>query len=145
MTKWGKFLKFLGVIRADDLDWVLYRVKDFAADKRNWETRWAEQPNVEEWSAAALDQVRSLRLDFKRTRLARIHGWRLNVRLYPGKPEWIQIWLTSPVVDARIHYPMWRYDYDAFLRACNGHGGLNLDEMNWLLERLTKTAVEKGK
>lgn len=145
MTVWGKILYLLGIVEDDDLDWILYRVKDLEAEKRLWGYRFADEVQDEEWIRKRRGLIASLRADFNRTRIHRIHGWTIYVDEVAANPGWIQVWLRSSNVDVEVHMNLWVYDYGAFLKACHGQGGLNLDELNWGMQKLTKVAQQNAK
>lgn len=145
MTKWGMFLRLLGCVGKNDLDWILHRVRGLDADKRNWKIRFTEEVRDQTWENEQHRLMLALRVDFTRTRLHRIHGWDIYTDFVDQKSGKIRVWLTCPNVDADIQMLIWGYDYDAFLKACNRAGGLNLDDLTWAMTHLTQMATEKGK
>lgn len=144
MTRWGKFLSFIGKVKPDNLEWILHRVKDFNATKRKqWQIRANEEKatGLFDWRTHTL--VLEIEAAFERTQLYKVHGWSVECDEVKDKPELIDVWLYSNSVDCEIKYQLYCYDHAAFIKACDGKGGMNLDELNWLLERATKD-LRKG-
>lgn len=146
MTKWGKFLRVLGRVPSDELEWILRRVLDLKAERRNWGTRFKI-----ECEAGTFDNVtdlwaEELRTKFSRTRLAKIHGWQLSAGCKEvSTPQFLHVRVCSPTVDVVHLMRLWVYDVGAFLKACDGKGGLNMDEAQWMLEHICSKVEKKHK
>lgn len=140
MTKWGKFLRLLGRVSHDELEWIIYRVLGMRAHNRRWESRYGIEQDNHTFDGITDLWCEELRGKFKGTRLAKIHGWQLTAVHDIKTPQYIQIRLRSATVDVEHLFKIWVYDVNAFLKACNGQGGLNMDDTNWMLEHVTTLA-----
>jgi len=144
MTRWGKFLSFIGKVQPNDLEWILHRVKRFNAIERKI---WGIRANDEKATGLFDWHTHTLALEieaaFEHTRLYKIHGWSIECYPIDTKPELMNIHLYSNTVDCEINYQLYCYDHAAFLKACDGKGGINLDELTWLLEQATKGLIKK--
>ena len=137
MTKWGKFLRFFGLVREQELDWLLHRTLQFRAERRNWEVRLKLEREGEVFEDITDLWCDELLSKFPRTRIAKVHGWHLAADYNKQTPQYIQLRLRSATVDVEHIFKIWVYDVDAFLKACDGKGGLNLDEANWMLGHIS--------
>lgn len=142
MTKWGKFLRFFGRVRHDELEWILYRILGLRADQRRWESRYRFERDNHTFDGITDLWCGELRAKFTQTRIAKVHGWCLEVGDSTSSPEYIYIRIFSPTVDVEHLFKIWVYDVNAFLKACEGKGGLNMDDTNWMLNHVTTIALK---
>lgn len=137
MTLLGKILTLLGLVPKGLETSLLDGVQALNSHKRKtWETRF-NQDKLTELPYKPREEIFKLREKYPKTKLSQLYGWNLTVIKYENQAM-VDILLHASNCDARIEFGLYYYDVDAFLRACNRTVGVNMDELNWLLEYAAK-------
>lgn len=143
MSLLGKVYRFFGLISDTELSLIIHRIKQFrTCNRKTWARRYEEEVKEGIVVPSAKDEAVRLEAAFHDTRLAKYHDGSMYVFPHPQHLEviCIRLWVDGGKVDYNKFFNMYVYDVDAFLKACDAKGGLNMDDTNWLLKKAISIA-----